>query len=91
MTARTQQPVSLPIADRRIDPVPGGRGIDEVERRRLALPRLEGRDVDLDRTARKVAARPLRELRAHLYADDAKATLAEPVERARATRCAAVG
>jgi len=45
VAAGSQQPVSLPITGRRIDPVPGGRGVDEVEGLGLAFPRFERRVV----------------------------------------------
>jgi hypothetical protein len=38
VAAGPQEPVRLAVADRRIDPVPGRRGVDELERVRLALP-----------------------------------------------------
>ena len=63
------QPVGLAVGDRWIDPMPSRRGVGERKRFRLALPRLEWRDVDLDREAGQVIARQLRELHAHLHAD----------------------
>jgi hypothetical protein len=72
VAAGSQEPVCLAVADRRIDPVPSRRGVDELERLGLAVPSLERRDVDLNRTAGQVAARPPRELRAHLDADHGK-------------------
>jgi len=45
----TQKLVRLAIAIRGIDPLPGGRGMDEVKRLGLAVPGLERFHVDLDR------------------------------------------
>lgn len=47
VAARSQQPVRLSIATGGVEPVPGGRGVNELERPRLAFPILEGRDVEL--------------------------------------------
>jgi hypothetical protein len=44
------------IPDRRVDPVPGGGAIDEVERAAPAGPCLERRDMDLCRKAGQIAA-----------------------------------
>ncbi len=71
--ARPKESVSLAVANGGIDPVPGGGRVDEIERFRLAFPRLEGRDVDLGGQAREVLARAGRELRSQLDADNAKA------------------
>jgi hypothetical protein len=75
MSFTPQQAVSLAIPDRRIDPMPCGRGVDEVERLSLALPLLERLDVDLDGEARQVAARPFGEVGSQLHADDREASL----------------
>jgi hypothetical protein len=75
VAAGTQEPVSLAIADRGIDPMPGSRRVDEVECFLLTVPLLERHDVDLDGETDQVAARALRELRTHLNADDGEAAL----------------
>src|SRR5207247_3357159 len=49
--ARSEQLVGFAIANRRVEPVPSGCGVDEVEGRGLAFPGLEGRDMDLDSQA----------------------------------------
>jgi hypothetical protein len=58
---RAARPVRLKRA-----PVPSGRSVDELERFRLALPSLERPDLNLNRKAGQVGARPLREIRTHL-------------------------
>src|SRR5262245_44340583 len=57
VAAGAQECVSLLVADRRIDPVPSGRCIDEVEALGFTLPILERLDVDLNRHPGQVAAR----------------------------------
>jgi hypothetical protein len=65
-------------ADDGVDPVPGGRADDQVERLVRRYPGLEWRDHDLDVwERRKLSARDLREGRTQLDADDAKALLSE--------------
>ncbi len=73
--------MGLAVPDRRIDPVPSGRGVDEVERFGLALPGLERRDVDFNRQAGQVAARSLHEVCAHLDADHREAALERRTRR----------
>jgi hypothetical protein len=67
--------VRLPVADLRVDPVPGCRGVDELECPKLTFPILERGDVDLDRQAREIATRVLGKLPTHLDADDGEAAL----------------
>jgi hypothetical protein len=68
--SRAQQGVSLLVADLGVDPAPGGRGVDQVEALRLALPGLERRDVNLDRHAGEIATGHVGEPRAQLDAHD---------------------
>src|SRR5262249_58130326 len=59
LTGRSQQLMCLAVADRRVDPVPCGRGVDKVELVALALPDLERRDMDFGRHPGQVGARKL--------------------------------
>lgn len=77
MAAWTQELVRLAIPNGQVEPVPAGRGEDEVERSALPLPLFERRDLDLEREAREVTLRLARERFAELDAHDRKARLEE--------------
>jgi len=77
VAAWTQELVCLAIPNDRIEPVPAGRGEDEIECSTLPLPLLERRDQDLEREAGEVAPRLARERFAELDAHDRKARLEE--------------
>ena len=77
MAAGTQELVRLAIPNGRVEPVPAGRGEDEIERSALPLPLLERRHVGLEREAVEVASRAARERFAELDAHDREARLEE--------------
>src|SRR5579884_1708166 len=81
VTAGTQEAMRLRIADRGIDPVPGRRGVDEVEAARLPLPLLERAAVHLDVETRERSPRMRGERLAELDADDPEAALGERPRR----------
>jgi hypothetical protein len=81
VTIAPQQPVCLAIPDRRVDPVPRRRGVNEIERSRFALPRLERLDVDLDGQARQVSAPTLGEGGSQFHTDDREASLQRRASR----------
>jgi hypothetical protein len=66
--------VRLSIANDRVDPVPGSRRVDGVERLD-AVPLLERGDMDVRREAGEIPARLLGKLRSQLERDDREAAL----------------
>src|SRR5215204_3087107 len=72
--SRSQHGVSLRVADFRVDPVPGGRGINQVEALGLARPGFEGGDVYLGRHTSELATGYVGEPRAQLDTDNRDAT-----------------
>ena len=77
MPAWAQEPVRLAIPNGRVEPVPTGRGEDEVERSTLPVPLFERRDVDLEWEPGKVAPCLARQSFTELDANDAEAFLEE--------------
>ena len=77
MATWTQELVRLAIPNGRVEPVPAGRGEDEIECSPLPLPLLERRDLDLERKAGEAAQRLACERFAQLDAHDRKTRLEE--------------
>src|ERR1700730_6872468 len=70
VTVGPQELMNLAVADGRIEPVPGGCRVDEIEAFWLAIPGLERSDMDLDRQSGQLPASARRELRSQLDAHD---------------------
>jgi hypothetical protein len=68
--AGPEELVRLAVLDRGVEPVPRGRGVDEIEGMGLARPGLERRDVNLERQPGEVAPRLRGQVRAQLDAGD---------------------
>ncbi len=70
VTPRPQQLIGLAISNGGVDPVPDGRGVDQVKGLPLALPVFEGRYIYLDGQSGKVSACLFSQPAAHLHAHD---------------------